>query len=109
MIATYKNIRGNTGALAKREPFTGNSMRAEWTTMRPASGRLSEAEFEILQLDWLHSISAHTPLYVVYSYDTPIAWAIKGESAYCTTEKFSVTTSKGQSVVRQWIDYTLTV
>ena len=77
--------------------------------MRPALGRLSEAEFQTLRLDWLDAIDASLPMYVVYSYDTPIAWAIKGKNAYCTTEKFSKTTSKGQSVVRQYIDYTLTV
>ena len=109
MPATYKDIQKNTGALAKRETFTGNSLRAEWTTMRPEAGRLSEAEFQTLQLDWLDAVDAALPMYVVYSYVTPIAWAIKGKSAYCVTEKFSATTSRGQSAVRQWIDYTLTV
>jgi hypothetical protein len=105
MTETYKNIAGETGKLAKRESFEGSSLRAAWTTMRPASGRLSEAEFQTLRLDWLDAIDASLPMYVVYSYDTPIAWAMKGKNAYCTTEKFSKTTSKGQSVVRQWIDH----
>ena len=109
MIATYNNIQGNTGKLAKREPFTGNSLRAEWTTMRPASGLLSEAEFQTLRLDWQDAVDAAVPLYVVYSYGTPIAWAMEGKSAYCVTEKISATTTRGQSAVRQYIDYTLTV
>ena len=105
MTATYLNIAGETGKLAKREPFKGSSLRAEWTTMRPESGRLSEAEFQTLEMDWLDAIDASLPMYVVYSYETPIAWAIEGQNAYCTPQKFSVTTSRGQSIVRQWIDY----
>ena len=105
MTETYNNIQGNTGKLAKREPFGGSSLRAEWTTMRPASGLLSEAEFQTLKMDWRDSMDASLPMYVVYSYETPIAWAIKGKSAYCVTQKFSQTTTRGQSAVRQYIDH----
>lgn len=105
MTETYLNIAGETGKLAKREPFKGNSLRAEWTTMRAASGLLSEAEFQTFEMDWQDAVDAAVPLYVVYSYDTPIAWAIEGQNAYCTPQKFSVTTSRGQSIVRQWIDH----
>ena len=105
MTATYNNIQGNTGKLAKREPFEGSSLRAEWATMRPASGLLSEAEFQTLEMDWQDAVDAAVPLYVVYSYGTPIAWAMEGKSAYCVTQKFSQTTTRGQYAVREYIDY----
>ena len=43
-------------------------------------------------------------MYVVYSYDTPIAWGLVDGPAYCTPQRFSVTTSKGQGYVRAWIN-----
>ena len=105
MIDSYKDIKGKTGKLAKREPFKGNSLRAGWTRWLPNEGQLNNKEWAMLTRDWAEAADANLPLYVVYSYKTPIAWAIEGQNAYCTPQKFSSTTSKGQSIVRQWIDY----
>lgn len=54
--ATYRQISGPNGHLAKREPFEGHSMRAEWEC------HSTEGEYP----------SAHDA-YVVYSYDQVIA------------------------------------
>ena len=101
---SYDQMTGHYGLLAKRKPFIGNSLSAEWTTMRPASGLLSESEFNQLEMDWRDSLDACKPMYVVYSYSTPVAWAIEGKPAHCVEQKFSVTTSKGQTYVRAWIN-----
>ena len=103
--ASYGDMTGPNGLLANRAPFQGNSLSAEWTTFRPAAGRLDDLEFSILAEDWYRACAANKRMYVVYSYSTPIAWALDGECAYCAEQKFSVTTSKGQTYVRAWINY----
>ena len=103
--ATYRQMTGPDGLLANREPFRGHSMRAEWTSMRPRAGYLDSAEFQRLCDDWTEAVASRRLMYVVYSYATPIAWAIAGEDAYCTPQRFSVTTSKGQGYVRAWINH----
>ena len=103
--ASYRDMTGPTGLLANRQPFTGNSLRAEWTSMCPSAGRLDPAEHDRLHSDWQRAVDTARLMYVVYSYATPIAWAIAGEEAYCTPQRFSVTTSKGQGYVRAWINH----
>ena len=103
--ATYRDMTGPNGLLANRHAFTGNSLRAEWTTMRPAAGRLDPEEHDRLHNDWKWAVDLGLSMYVVYSYATPIAWAIEGKPAYCTPQRFSRTTSKGQGYVRAWINY----
>jgi len=103
--ANYRDMTGPNGLLANRQEFTGNSLRAEWTSMRPAAGRLDDAELDRLKHDWLLSVKLDKRMYVVYSYATPIAWGIGDDVAYCTPQRFSVTTSKGQGYVRAWINH----
>lgn len=102
--ATYRQMTGPDGLIANRAEFDGNSIRAEWTSMCPSAGRLDPVEHDRLHEDWLRSIDRCERMYVVYSYATPIAWAIGNAPAYCTPQRFSVTTSKGQGYVRAWID-----
>ncbi len=104
MTVSYRDMKGPKGLLAQRAEFTGNSMRAEWTSMCPRSARLNDTEYDLLYGEWLRSVRLEQRMYVVYSYDTPIAWAIGDEPAYVVEEKFSVTTSKGQGYVRAWIN-----
>lgn len=102
----YREMQGPTGYLAHRKAFDGHSsMSAEWTTMRPRAGRLNDIEFDRLCMDWTRAVAASKRMYVVYSYVTPIAWAVDDEPAYVVGQRFSVTTSKGQSYVRAWINY----
>ena len=103
--ASYRDMTGPDGLIANRVTFTGNSLWAEWTTMRPAPGMLDHEEWERLSKDWRDAIDAEVEMYVVYSYRTPIAWALKGRTAYCVGQRFSVTTSKGQGYVRAWINH----
>lgn len=103
--ATYRDMQGSNGLLANRLPFQGNSMKAEWTSFRPGAGRLCDDDFDMLVHHWNRSIEKQVPLYVVYSYQTPIAWAMEGQPAYVVLDRFSVTTSKGQGYVRAWINY----
>jgi len=91
--------------LAKRETFVGNSMSARYhSTFCPDYGRLYSEEYARLRADFARSQELGVPLYVVYSYNTPIAWALPNELAYVVEQKFSVTTSKGQGYVRAYID-----
>ena len=64
------------------------------------SGRLNEEETARYNQD-LNAV-----MYWVYSYSTPIAWYTKG-GWYCVAQKFSVTTSKHQGLVRRAIANTL--
>jgi hypothetical protein len=102
--ATYRQMTGPNGLIANRKPFTGNSIRAEWTWSCPSAGRLDPEEHDRLRSDWGYACARELPLYVVYSYATPIAWAIGDDAAYCTPQRFSVTTSKGQGYIRAWIN-----
>ena len=46
-----------------------------------------------------YAARTHQAFYVVYSYATPVAWAV-GDYVYHVEQKFSVTTSKQQSYFR---------
>ena len=103
--SNYRQISGPNGHLAHREAFSGSSMRAEWSFMKPLYGRLSESEYQTMRLDWKDAQDFQMPLYVVYSYDTPIAWTMEGKPAHIVDQRFSVTTSKQQGYVRAWINH----
>ena len=103
--ATYRDMTGPTGLLANRAPFDGNSLWARYMTDAPSSGRLDPEENAHLKATFAHAQALDVSVYVVMSYNTPIAWAINGEEAYCTPQRFSVTTSKGQGYVRAWINH----
>ena len=103
--SNYRQIAGPDGHLAERRPFTGNSMHAEWTTMCPARGHLGDWHRDALYADWCEAVAHGKRMYVVWSYRTPIAWAIEGQAAYIVDQRFSVTTSKQQTYVRAWVNY----
>lgn len=102
--ATYRQIAGPDGYLANRKPFTGHSMRAEWTTMCPARGHLGDYNYDALYNDWCVAVAYERPMYVVWSYRTPIAWCVEGKPAFIVDQQFSATTSKQQGYVRAWIN-----
>ena len=101
---SYQAMCGPDGLLAKREPFEGNSMKAEYARYRPYGGQLSQHDYERLCWAFKTAVNNGNLLYVVYSYTTPIAWAEEGRHAYIVDDKFSVTTSKQQTYVRGWIN-----
>lgn len=43
-------------------------------------------------------------IYVIYSYGTPIAWALSKDTWIIPTTKFSVTTTQHQSLVKTAVD-----
>jgi hypothetical protein len=66
------------------------------------AGRLSGADLERFYQD----VKGLT--YAVYSYGTPIYW-VSNEETYLVEQKFSVTTSKHQNLVRRAIAESLAV
>lgn len=105
MNATYRQMTGPEGLLASRTEFRGNSVRAaRITDGMPGPGLLDVFEEERLRRDWETAKCNGLPLYTVFSYKTPIAWAIGDGAAYCVEQRFSVTTSKSQTYVRAWIN-----
>ena len=112
MPATYREMTGPDGLIAHRAKFTGNSLSASWHIGRnaelpyaPGTGRLDPEEARAYTMACDLAERSNRRLYVVMSYWTPIAWAFEGEPAYCTPQRFSVTTSKGQGYVRAWINH----
>lgn len=81
-------------ALRNLEAFqTGGSFRAEETSCAYTYGELNQTECAKLKAD------NGNLRYVVYSYATPIAWVTKDNRVYRVAQKFSVTTSRHQSVL----------
>jgi hypothetical protein len=95
------NYRQISAALADREPFTGNSMTAEYvdTSYTQSTGRLPTYDATWFQADREKADSLKLSFYVVYSYATPIAWAY-GDTVSIPEVKYSPTTSKQQSKVK---------
>lgn len=111
--ATYREMTGPHGLIALNKSFTGNSLSARWLRPGewPGRGHLNAVEAQRLEFDYQTANDMGTGMYVVYSYATPIAWAIQNTRsfsplpAYCVEQRFSVTTSKGQGYVRAWINH----
>jgi hypothetical protein len=110
--ASYRQMTGPDGLIAHRAKFEGNSLSASWHIGRnaelpyaPGTGRLDPEEARAYMMACDLAERSNRRLYVVMSYWTPIAWAFEGEPAYCTPQRFSVTTSKGQGYVRAWINH----
>ena len=105
-----KNYREIQDLLAARASFVGNTMRAErnYGICLPATGGL------LNRYEWLMLVDAadyaermHLPLYVVYSYDTPIAWAVgRDGDAYVVEQKWGPTTGKHKGYARRNMDRT---
>jgi hypothetical protein len=73
--ASYGEIGGPGGLLARREPFQGNSMSAR---LEPDGA------------------------YVVTSYRTDIAWAA-GDDVVITDQRYSTTTTRHTNMCRAWL------
>lgn len=84
------------GAIARREAFTANSASAEVNPSYVYAGRLPEP--------WRTLLNRHNTAgqiaYVVLSYATPIAWVLVDGTHVIPDVKYSVTTSRHQSLVR---------
>ena len=82
-----------TGREFTASALSGNSVK-EYT---PNAGRLDREEYAKL----IEATSRPEWVYVVYSYGTPIAWHTDARGWYVVAQKFSVTTSKHQNLVRR--------
>ena len=86
-------------AIANLETFEASALSGRMVpaNSRPPYGRLSDVE---RFYEDTHNSGA--PVYVVYSYGTPIAWHVLSSDEWqLVDQKFSPTTSKHQSVVRR--------
>lgn len=86
MTATYNDI---PDLIRRRQTFEGNSMSA---TIKEPGRTISGGRGELVVPEQAD--------YVIWSYATPIGYAIE-ETLFVTTEKFSHTTSRHQSVLKQ--------
>lgn len=86
--------------IATRKQFTASALRGSsckgWV---PEAGRLNAEEYA--KLDQTVRYGSEW-VYVVWSYDTPIAW-FDEEGWYVVSQKFSVTTSKHQNLIKRAI------
>jgi hypothetical protein len=95
------NQRDAEHYIATRQDFRASALQGwEGTASKESAisgkGRLNDEEMSKL-LEVVDSLD-----YVVFSYDTPIAWH-SSEGWYVVAQKFSVTTSKHQNGVRRAI------
>ena len=93
------NQRDAIHYITTREEFSASALSGKYKDYTPSAGRLDREEYAKLT-----EISADQKfIYVVYSYDTPIAWHTDAQGWYVVEQKFSVTTSKHQNFVRRAI------
>ena len=88
-------------ALQECTPFaTSGALRGDvWkrnTVSRWDLGQLNATESNRFMLDHLTGIA-----FVVWSYETPIAWVLHNGVVYHVSQRFSATTSRHQSVIRR--------
>lgn len=98
MPKSYREIRK---LVEERKAFTGNSMTAKYIHVGDSigGGKLPDHDMEWIRHDFDTANKNGQPFYVVYSYATPIAWAY-GTTVRIPDVRYSVTTSKQQSLVR---------
>jgi bisphosphoglycerate-dependent phosphoglycerate mutase len=92
------NQRDAIHYIETRQEFRASAL--EGRAYGVGNGRLNEEETARYNQD-LNAV-----MYWVYSYSTPIAWYTK-DGWYCVAQKFSMTTSKHQGIVRRAIANTL--
>lgn len=104
---TYRDIPGR---LSRMLPFQGNSMSAKpcLVSRNVNLGELTNRK----DVDRL-AADEDRILYVVYSYDTPIAWVCHGSddpdrlpdpvTTYVVEQRFSTTTSRHQNLCHAWL------
>jgi hypothetical protein len=88
-----------------RQEFKASALSGTYKDYTPSEGRLNREEYEILE----SAMNESKVAFVVYSYGTPIAWHTDARGWYVVSQKFSVTTSKHQNLVRRGIAESLAV
>lgn len=98
---THTTIRDAADFISRRDPFDAGSLTGRLVRWTPSTGRLPsewEANLETCVGYWRER---GQETYVVSSYGTPIAWAGGEDSLLVPNVRYSVTTSKHQSVCRR--------
>jgi len=108
-IQTVKN-REAISKIAKREQFRNHNRTLEGKKFFPIShiarcGRMVLSRYNIDFVDFelarMKANNALIPFYVVFSYQTPIAWSIEGSALHVCHENYSATTAKHKALVRE--------
>jgi len=103
MATATMTYRQSERALREREPFTGHSTWAAYLHDDNVGcshfGMLSPSDTATLRDDVLRASLKGQSVYVVRSYQTPIAWAY-GDVVRIPDAKYSRTTSKAQTHAR---------
>lgn len=100
-----RRVGGPDGLLSRLIPFDSQgAMRARRYEGRPHTRDDIKNSFSgpYGRLDG-HDMSIATPLYVVWSYETPIAWVSWCGSICIPDEKYSVTTTHHQNMCHAWM------
>jgi hypothetical protein len=95
------NQRDAIHYIATRQEFKASALEGWQGTASKESALSGRGRLDSLETLKLQSV-ADTIDYVVFSYDTPIAWHSE-QGWYVVEQKFSVTTSKHQNYVRRAI------
>lgn len=99
-------IRDAGDAIRRRETFVaGDGSLTSETLHGPGPLSWGRAPQSITDAIRAARAAADAPLYIVMSYGTPIAWAGPGEQLTVPDVRYSVTTSRHQSICRR-ADYT---
>lgn len=93
-----RNYDDVTSAIYNREEFKHSSCEARWYES------FQDVDTGLLQLSEAEQLGAAfaggAPVYVVKSYDTPIAWVADGGDRVIPDVKYSSTTSRQQNICR---------
>jgi len=105
--ATMRDISGRNGHLANMRAFTGNSLSGHMVPAGRYYGGYGQlpANYRTMLAD---AIERGDVVYMVRSYQTPIAWVImadSGQLAIVPDVRYSVTTSRHQGAARAWLAY----
>jgi hypothetical protein len=92
------NQKEAVGYLASTSEIKASALTSRWES--PTFHEVGQLYGEAARL-WRETATAGVRRFVVYSYRTPIAWKNEGGEWIVPAEKYSVTTSRHQSVVRR--------
>lgn len=93
------NQRDAIHYIATRQAFKASALSGEFKNYTPEMGRLNPEESALIA----ETFSTDGGAYIVRSYGTPIAFFTPLRGWYVVSQKFSVTTSKHQNLVRRAI------
>lgn len=89
------NQREAVRAIARREPFVASALSGKRASVTDSLGRLPREYRDG------YYMAAERGAYAVFSYGTPVAWVTDEGAVTVPAERYSVTTSKHQSIARR--------